>query len=218
MLKKQSTDELAKILWDYNCVKQTLKKADCLLVLGSNDIRVARWGAELYMQKFAPYIIFSGNVGRLTSGLWNKPEAEVFKKEALKIGVPKDKIIIEDKSTNTYENIIFTKKLLEKRNILFKSYILVHQPYMLRRAFTVFENVWKDKELSLTAPEISYEEYPNSVISKKTMIDIMVGETQRMKIYPEKGYFDQPEIPEKVWNAYKELVKRGFTKYLIDKF
>ena len=72
----RSDEELAQILWDYNCLAQVVVKSDCILVLGSNDIRVAQRGAELYLRGYAPLVICSGNVGVLTKSTFLKPEAE----------------------------------------------------------------------------------------------------------------------------------------------
>jgi len=215
MVNQLSTDELAKILWDYNKLNQPVKKSDCILVLGSNDIRVAQRGVELFLQGLAPLIIFSGNVGILTKDMWDKPEAEIFAEEAIKMGVPKDKILIENKSTNTGDNILFTKQLLDEKGILVNSIILVQKPYMQRRAFATFKKVWPEKDVIVTAPQISFEKYPNEIVPKDVVINIMVGDTQRIKVYPEKGFQVPQEIPEKVWHAYEELVKRGFTNHLI---
>src|SRR3569833_138627 len=104
---------LAKKLWDYHHMNHQLKKADCFLVLGSHDTRVAERGAELYLQGWAPLIIFSGGLGRLTKGEWNQPEADLFAQIAIEKGVPQDAILIENQSTNTGENILFTQQLLE---------------------------------------------------------------------------------------------------------
>ena len=57
---------LAQQLWDYHHVNQNLQKSDCILVLGSHDLRVAERGAELYLQGWAPLLIMSGGLGRLT--------------------------------------------------------------------------------------------------------------------------------------------------------
>ena len=43
----------------------------------------------------------------------------------------------------------------------------------------------------------------------------MVGDTQRINVYPHKGYQIEQEIPEDVWNAYQELAKRGYTRHLV---
>jgi len=210
-----SLDDLAKILWDYNNLNQPLKKSDAILVLGSNDIRVAQRGAELLLQEYAPLIIFSGGFGALTQNLYSKPEAEVFANEAIKMGVPQEKILIERHSTNTGQNIIFTKKLLEEKALKIASFIVIQKPYMLRRTYATFRKQWPGQDFVITSPQIGYEKYSNETISKDLLINIMVGDTQRIKVYPEKGFQIPQEIPEEVWLAFEELVGRGFTKHLI---
>jgi hypothetical protein len=43
----------------------------------------------------------------------------------------------------------------------------------------------------------------------------MVGDLQRIKIYPGRGYQIAQDIPDKVWSAFEELVRAGYDKYLI---
>ena len=43
----------------------------------------------------------------------------------------------------------------------------------------------------------------------------MVGDLQRIKIYPEKGFQVYQEIPADVWRAFERLVELGFDKQLI---
>lgn len=214
-MKNKTTDELAKILWDFNALYQPIKKADCILVMGSHDIRVAHYGAELFLQGFAPVIVFSGDVGMLTDGLWDKSEAEIFAEEAIRLGVPPDKILIENKSTNTGQNIILTKQLLADKKIDVRSIIVVQKPYMQRRAYATMKKLWPEVVSTITAPKISYEEYPNKLISKELLFNIIVGDTQRIKAYAEKGFQIPQKIPNEVWKAFRELVKRGYTKHLI---
>ena len=40
--------------------------SDLILVLGSHDTRVAERGAELFLNNYAPLILFSGGLGNLT--------------------------------------------------------------------------------------------------------------------------------------------------------
>lgn len=211
----RTTDELAKILWDYNNLNHQIVKSDCILVLGSHDIRVAHRGAELYLQGFAQLIVFSGNLGRLTEEIWTRPEAELFAEEAVRLGVPSDDILIENRSTNTGDNIRFAKALMEKSAISVNRVILIQKPYMQRRAYATFKKVWPDKDVIVTAPQFSFEEYPNEIIKKNDVISIMVGDTQRIKVYAERGFQIPQEIPDDVWTAYEELVRRGFTSHLI---
>ena len=99
-------------MWDYHHINQPLEESDCILVLGSHDLRVAERGAELYLQELAPILIFSGGLGNLTKEIWEESEADKFATVAQKMGVPKETILIENKSTNTGENILFTQQLL----------------------------------------------------------------------------------------------------------
>jgi uncharacterized SAM-binding protein YcdF (DUF218 family) len=214
-MKDKSVDELAIILWNYNNFQQSLKKSDCIFVLGNFDIRTAQYGAKLFQEGYAPLIIFSGNKSDSNKNVWNIPEAQIFANEAIRLGVPKDKIFIEDKSTNTGENILFTKKFIAEKELDIQRLIIVQKPFMLRRVYATFMKQWSDKEIIMSAPKLSFEEYPNDVLSKKYIINIMVGDTQRIKLYPEKGFQISQEIPKEVWEAYEELVRRGFNHHII---
>jgi len=206
---------LAKQLWDYHHVNHEVEKADCILVLGSHDTRVAERAAELYLQKWAPLLIFSGGLGRLTEGVWTETEADLFAKIAIDKGVPREAILIENKSTNTGENILFTRQLLRENKIDPQSFIVVQKPYMERRSFATFKKHWPDKKLIVTSPQISFENYPNAEIPAEQVINIMAGDLQRIKVYAEMGFQIYQEIPADVWKAYEQLVKSGFDEHLI---
>lgn len=208
-------DQLARKICDYHRLNHTLQKSDCILVLGSNDPRVAKRGAELYLEGWAPLMIFSGNVGALTEGLYNRPEAEHFAEIAINMGVPEECILVENRSTNTGENIRFTRELLQQMRFNPASIILVQKPYMERRAYATFKQIWPEKPVIVTSPQIPYEEYPLPHMPKKQLIDIIVGDLQRIKLYPEKGFQIPQEIPGDVWDAYEKLVELGFTGHLV---
>jgi len=204
----------AKILWDYHHLHHVPAPSDGILVLGSHDLRVAERGAELYLQGWAPIIIFSGGLGNVTKDIWKEPEADQFARVALDRGVPAEAIFIENKSTNTGENILFTRQLLAEKNLHLDRFILVQKPYMERRSYATFKKQWPGKELIVTSPRISFEDYPTDDIPLEKMIMIMVGDLQRIKIYPEKGFQIYQEIPDEVWQAYERLVGWGFDRHL----
>jgi uncharacterized SAM-binding protein YcdF (DUF218 family) len=206
---------LAKRLWDYHQMHHRLVRADCILALGSHDLRVAERAAAIFLEGWAPVLIFSGGLGNLTKGIWDEPEADQFAAIAENLGVPKQAMLIENKSTNTGENILFTQQLLIASNLNPDSFIVVQKPYMERRSFATFKKHWPDKELVVTSPQISFEEYATQQISIDQFINVMVGDLQRIKVYPEKGYQIFQEIPEIVWEAYERLVSLGFDKHLI---
>ena len=93
-MENKEIDRLAKIIWDYCQMHHKLEKADCILVLGSNDLRVAERGAQLYLDGFAPYIVFSGTgFGHkhrkdMLATNWQKAEADV-KNGILTVTIPK---------------------------------------------------------------------------------------------------------------------------------
>jgi uncharacterized SAM-binding protein YcdF (DUF218 family) len=214
------THILAEKIWDYHQMKHQLKRADAILVLCSHDKKVAETGAELFLEEWAPLLIFAGGLGSVTKEMWTEPEADQFAAIAIRLGVPSEKILIENRSTNTGENILFTRELLAKKQIDPQRFILVQKPYMERRSFATFRKVWPEKEVLVTSPRVSFEEYlagyANEAFSKDDVISIMVGDLQRIKLYPLKGFQIYQEIPHDVWSAYEELVKRGYDQRLVD--
>jgi len=129
--------------------------------------------------------------------------------------VPEKDILVENKSTNTGENILFTQQLLQERRLDPKSFIVVQKPYMERRSYATFKKHWPEKKLLVTSPQLSLEEYVNAEIPMEKVINIMVGDLQRIKLYPAKGFQIFQEIPGDVWEAYEELVRLGYDKHMI---
>jgi uncharacterized SAM-binding protein YcdF (DUF218 family) len=205
----------AQVLWDYHHMQHTLQKSDCILVLGSHDTRVAERGAELILHGYAPIIVFSGGLGRLTKEMWTITEAELFAKIAIEKGVPEEKIILEKNSTNTGENIILSLKLLQQKGIEPNTFLLVQKPYMERRSFATFKKHLPHKNVLVTSPQISFKNYPTAEIPLEKVIQIMVGDLQRIKIYPQKGFQIEQEIPDNVWRSYEALVAAGFNHYVL---
>ena len=212
--------ELAERLWDYHHMNQELEGADVILVLCSHDTAVAERGARLYLEGWAPLLVFSGGLGVITKNLWSEPEAELFARIARRMGVPDSSILVETRSANTGENVRFTRKLLAGRGVEPRSLILVQKPYMERRAYATFKNYWPGPRVFVTSPQVSFEEYlknySNSALTEDDVVGIMVGDLQRIRVYPEKGFQIPQEIPADVWAAYEELVRAGYDKYLIE--
>jgi len=211
---------LAEKIWNYHQMKHQLENADAILVLCSHDKKVAETGAHLFLEGWAPLLIFAGGLGSVTRGMWTEPEADQFAEIAIGMGVPSDRILIENRSTNTGENILFTKQLLVDHGIDPERFIVVQKPYMERRSFATFRKVWPEKAVIVTSPRVSFDEYlngySNEALSKDDVISIMVGDLQRIKLYPDKGFQIHQEIPPDVWSAYEELVRAGYNQRLVD--
>jgi len=213
--KNLKVEKLAKIIWNYMRMNQKIKKADLILVMGSHDLQVADRGIELFLQGFAPLMLVSGGLGKITKDINSKSEAELFADRAIHEGVPKGKILIENKSKNTGQNIEFAKRLLKNMGIKIQSVILIQKPYMERRAFATFLKLWPEVDVVVTSPKFSFEEYKTDGLSRKKMIEVMVGDLQRIKEYPKMGFQIEQEIPNEIWDAYGKLVAQGYDNYLI---
>ena len=215
----QQTLGLAEKIWNYHLLKHQIAKADAIMVLCSHDERVAERGAQLFLDAWAPLIIFSGGQGAITKTLWNEPEADRFARIAIGMSVPPESILIENASSNTGENVQFTKKLLAERGLDPQKFILVQKPYMERRTYATFRRYWPEKEVIVTSPQVSFSDYlaqySNRSLSAADVVSIMLGDLQRIKLYPARGFQIAQEIPDEVWEAFEGLVRAGYDKYLI---
>ena len=210
---------LAEKLWHYHHMNHALQHADAILVLCSHDKTVAERGAELFLEGWAPLLIFSGGLGAITRGMWTEPEADLFARIARNRGVPEASVLVENQSTNTGENVLFTRRLLAERSIDPGRFILVQKPYMERRSYATFRKVWPEKQVIVTSPQAAFDEYlraySNPELSADDVISIMVGDLQRIRIYPDLGFQIHQDIPEEVWAAYEELVRSGYDRHLV---
>jgi uncharacterized SAM-binding protein YcdF (DUF218 family) len=215
----ERTRALARVLWDYHRLRHELVRSDAILVLCSHDLRVAERGADLFLEGWAPLLIFSGGLGSITRQLMTRPEAEQFADVAAAMGVPRDRMLIEDQSTNTGENVRFTRALLLARGLDFRSFLVVQKPYMERRSFATFRKVWPEPDVRVTSPQVSMDAYlrgyGHASLTARDVVSIMVGDLQRIRVYAERGFQIPQEIPDDVWAAYEELVRAGFDERLV---
>ena len=210
---------LAETVWAYHHLGHELSRADVILVLCSHDTAVAERGAQLFLDGWAPLLIFSGGLGSITRELWTEPEADQFAAIAVRMGVPRERILIENRSTNTGENVLFTKQLLADRGLTPQSFILVQKPYMERRSYATFRKLWPEKQAIVTSPQVSLDEYlekySNDNLPVDEVVSIMVGDLQRVKLYAEKGFQIPQQIPPDVWAAFEALVAAGYDSRLV---
>jgi uncharacterized SAM-binding protein YcdF (DUF218 family) len=204
-------------IWNYHRLDHQLARSDAILVLCSHDTSVAEYAAGLFLDHWAPLLIFSGGI---TQRLFAEAEADRFAAIAISIGVPPDRIIVENQSTNTGENVRFTRQLLASRAVDVRTFILVQKPYMERRTFATFRKVWPEPGICVTSPRVSLNHYlsryANAALSADDVISIMVGDLQRIRVYAEKGFQIPQPIPDDVWVAFRELVAAGYDRHLVE--
>ncbi|MEK4484147.1 YdcF family protein [Psychrobacillus sp. FSL H8-0484] len=80
-------------------------------------------------------------------------EAAVMKAFLLEHGIAEDRLIVEDQSTSTYENLLFSQKLLPK-NV--ESVTIITSDYHLQRAKILAEEIdWDADVVAAKTPKIS---------------------------------------------------------------
>ncbi len=208
----------AQVLWDYLCLHQPPKKTDCIVGFGCYNEDIPRRAAQLYRDGFAPWVLFTGGLGRNTAQMWTESEAERFGRIALAEGVPENALLLETESTNTAENIAYTRDLLTKKGIAVSSILGVHKPYMERRIYAAWKNYWPEMPFEVTSYQQNMAEYLETNAargrSSRATVEMLVGDFQRMDLYAKKGYQIPLKIPDTVWSAFYALVEMGYTAQL----
>jgi uncharacterized SAM-binding protein YcdF (DUF218 family) len=204
----------AETVYNYHRVGTPPAPADAVFCLCSLDVRVARHAAQLYLDVLAPLLIFSGDSGLLTAGLFGKPEAEHFADVARAMGVPDAALVVEPRATNTGENVRFTHALLAERGLKLERLLLVQKPYMERRTFATFSKQWPDADakFSVTSPPAEWDAYPDAENPRGLVTSIMVGDLVKIREYPARGFQIEQEIPQEVWDAGQRLIAAGLVE------
>ena len=210
-----SPDHLAAalVLWDYHRLNHDITPAEGILVFGSSDLRVAEHAADLFLRGLAPWILLSGARGRMTKD-WPETEAEAMARIGRERGVPDEAFLIENRATNTGENIRFSRELLASRGITLTKGILVQKPYMERRSIAALEVQWPDASFLASSPSMGFQEYCAGALTPELVIAAMTGDFQRILDYPALGFASPQEVPGEVMEAYSQLVDAGYTAQL----
>ena len=122
----------------------------------------------------------------------------MFAEVAAARGVPREKMLLESRSTNTGENVVFTRALLEERGIVPARVIAVQKPYMERRTHATFQARWPGLDVIVTSPRLGLDEYVAGSVSRDDVLHIMVGDLQRLWLYAEKGWSAPQPVPAEV--------------------
>jgi uncharacterized SAM-binding protein YcdF (DUF218 family) len=203
---------LARILWDWHSAHPEPGPADAALGLGSYDLRVADRCVELFQAGLVRIVCFSGGAGNWTQGRFPRGEAHAFAERALALGLPNTALIIEPAARNTAENIGRSRPLLEARGV--RSVILVAKPNMLLRAYATCAVQWPGVAAQRAAPRLRFPEDCGPDRSTGDLINELVGDAERVRLYPERGWQAAVPIPAPVAAAVRELIRRGCVGHL----
>ncbi len=176
--------EIKKIT-NYIFLKSNQQRTDLALVFGTRHQEAIDKAFELYCDGLVPKILVSGGINRIT----RENEAKEIGDKLIQRGVKKDDVILESKSTNTLENVLFSKQIIDEKigfNKI-KKIIAVVKHYHSRRALmTLKKHFPKTVELI----PVTYEIYGftegnwfNNKIGKKKI----VSEWNKILKYLKKG-------------------------------
>lgn len=216
-----SDPEIARplaIVWAYMRLVHPAAPADGILTLGSFDPQAAVHAASLWKAGLAPLVVMSGGIahrgGLLDTG-WDRPEAEVFADVAVREGVPREKILIEDRAQNTGENFSFCRSVAARAGLRLARLLVVAKPYMTRRGFATGRKVWPEVELCMQCEPIEVEAYFARDSDPERTLLAMVGDLHRIIAYPNLGFQVEQEVPQAVMEAFGALVAAGYGSRLL---
>ncbi len=165
------------------------QKADAIVVFGGgvgetgnpgkSTIERARYAAELYGKGYAGKIIFSSGYA------YTYNDAENMRLIAISLGVLDKDIILEKKANSAYENVIFSKEILDK--FKWGSILLVSSPYNMRRASLVF-NKWAGSIGVFYVPVEKSQFYDRMDGTKMEQVRAIMHEYAGIVYYFFKGY------------------------------
>ncbi|MEW2314076.1 YdcF family protein [Streptomyces bauhiniae] len=202
-------------IWDYHQMHHQPRPVDVAIGLGSHDLGVATHAAGLYRAGLFPTLVFTGGNSPTTVGVFPRGEAVHFREHALDLGVPGEAILLEPNAGNTGQNITLSRQVLAAAGITPATVMIICKPYMERRSYATARKLWPEAEFLCASEPLEFDDYLKSIGNEKLVLDMLVGDLQRIIEYPKLGFAMEQEVPEDVRAAYASLVQDGFTSRLI---
>lgn len=216
--QRQITDEQfhdATLIWNYHQMGHELRHCSAAIGLGSHDLGVATTAADLYGGGLFPVVVFSGGNSLTTRARFPRGEAVHYREHALGLGVPDEAILVEAKAANTGQNITFSRELLAEAGVEVESLLLISKPYMERRSYATCRKLWPEAEVVCASEPLELDDYIKSIGDEKLVVDMLVGDLQRVIEYPKFGFAVEQDVPGDVYDAYERLLGAGFDSRLI---
>jgi uncharacterized SAM-binding protein YcdF (DUF218 family) len=205
----------AMTIWDFHQMHHQARPCSVAIGLGSHDLGVATLAAQLFHAGLFPILVFSGANSPTTAARFPRGEAVHFAEHAMRLGVPQSAIIIEPRAANTGQNIDYSRRAFAEAGIQVDSVMLISKPYMERRAFATARRVWPQVEAVCASKPLAFADYLTSIGDDRLVIDMLVGDLQRVIEYPALGFAVAQDVPAEVQAAYRRLLDAGFDSRLL---
>jgi uncharacterized SAM-binding protein YcdF (DUF218 family) len=207
----------AELVWDYHQMGHEPRPVDVAIGLGSHDLGVATFAAELYHAGWFPLLVFSGGNSPTTAARFPRGEAVHYREHALALGVPDSAVLVEPQAGNTGQNATLSRALLAANGHAPSSVLLISKPYMERRAYATCRKMWPEVEVEVVCASepLKFADYVRSIGDEKLVVDMLVGDLQRVVEYPKQGFALAQDVPSDVSAAYERLVAAGFDSRML---
>ncbi|MFJ4409917.1 YdcF family protein [Streptomyces sp. NPDC088910] len=204
----------AKLMWDFHLLRHEPRPCDAAIGLGSHDLGVATRAAELYGEGLFPVVVFSGGNSPTTVARFPRGEAVHYREHAVGLGVPDDAILVEPRAGNTGQNITFSREVLAAAGFSPKTVLLICKPYAERRSYATTRKLWPEVDVLCASERLEFDDYLKSIGDDKLVVDMIVGDLQRVIEYPKLGFAVAQHVPRNVRAAYERLIAAGFVSRL----
>ena len=205
----------AQLIWNHHQMRHTPRPVDAAIGLGSHDLGVATATADLYRAGLFPTLVFTGGNSPTTAARFPRGEAVHYREHSLTLGVPASAILLEPKAANTGQNITLSRQVLADAGITPATVLLVSKPYMERRSYATARKLWPEVDVLCASEPLEFDDYVKSIGDEKLVLDMLVGDLQRLIEYPKLGFAIEQDVPKDVHAAYESLLTAGFTGRLI---
>lgn len=197
--------EFKKAVTDYLLVETELAPADLAIVFGSNGRQVlAERAAELYKKRLVKRILVTGGV----KGVFKETEARDIQKRLIKMGIPSHHILVENKARNTGENVIYSKKLVQRRLGLKKvnNIIAVGNVVASRRFIMTMKRHWPEAFVMMV-PANPYPVQKERWYTLQKFKCNVVKQYRKIPLYFEKDFIREVDI-DAINRKAKEMRKK----------
>ncbi|ADO48485.1 YdcF family protein [[Enterobacter] lignolyticus] len=213
--------------------------ADCVVLAGNAVIPTI--DAACRLSAANRLLLISGGIGHSTPFLYaavarhprynvlqtaGRAEADILADIAHRFwNIPRERILVEDKSTNCGENARFTRDMLTSQGITVGRGIVVQDPTMQRRTMATFARVWEGADnaprwvsypgylpvLRNGADGLAFTHAAQDVWPVDRYLSLLLGELPRLQDDANgygprgRGFIAHVDIPEALQEAWRTL-------------
>jgi uncharacterized SAM-binding protein YcdF (DUF218 family) len=211
---------------------------DLIVFLGNSIPATSAVVAKAIDVGIANRVLIAGGVGHSTKDLWEnvrqitefshirtegRPEADVLSDILVEeYEIPREMILIENRSTNCGSNAWETKSVLAETDLRPRRVLLIQDPTMQRRTHASFQRAWRGEDpiqFISYAPFIPFAETEGNsgwsfsplAWSQTRFISLLLGEIPRLLDSPDgygplgKDFIEHVDVPTGVIEAHKRL-------------